>query len=74
MPESIATPRTGPLFWFSKTFRPNLSGLRGRFLLLMITIILGVGSLAAFGFFQVASQIINNRAIAWLQLSRCKRG
>lgn len=35
------------------------SGLRGRFLLLVITIFLGVGTLAAFGFFQVSSQIIN---------------
>ncbi len=48
MTELNATPQTGPL-----------SGLRGRFLLLVIAIFLGVGSLAAVGFFRVSSQIIN---------------
>ena len=48
MTEFIKPPNSGPF-----------SGLRGRFLLLVITIFLGVGTLAAFGFFQVSSQIIN---------------
>ena len=49
MTEFITPSRSGPF-----------SGLRGRFLLLVITIFLAVGSLAAFGFFQVSRQIINS--------------
>ncbi len=48
MTEFITPSRSGPF-----------SGLRGRFLLLVITIFLAVGSFAAFGFFQVSRQIVN---------------
>ena len=39
---------------------PRFSGLRGRFLLLVVAVFLGVGAVAALGFFRVAESIIHS--------------